>query len=160
EADGGGDLRRGLAWGAVQEDLAAAQGEGVGGAQALAQGLPLGVSQGPDEQWCFHPVSIAAQLQSQRQLLDPALGRGADSFRGQLRPGWRSDRCKRSATRVNTNSGDPRPLPRALRRKTGGERLPVSLRWGGVTPRLQSIRPACRLPRTNRTTPALRLNSG
>ena len=75
EADGGGDLRRGLAWGAVQEDLAAAQGEGVGGAQALAQGLPLGVSQGPDEQWCFHPVSIAAQLQSQRQLLDPALNR-------------------------------------------------------------------------------------
>ena len=74
EADGSGNLRRGQPGGAVQENLTAPEGEGVVGAQALAQGLSLGVSQGPDEEWGFHPVKIEAQLRSQRQLLDPALG--------------------------------------------------------------------------------------
>jgi hypothetical protein len=51
-----GDLRRPQAVGAGQEHLAAAQGEGVGGAEAGAQGGPLVIGQRSDEQGRVHPA--------------------------------------------------------------------------------------------------------
>ena len=53
-AEGGSDLGGSLTAVAVQQDLAAAQGKGIGGAEALTKGGPLGSSQGPDEQRWFH----------------------------------------------------------------------------------------------------------
>ena len=44
------------ALGAGQEDLAAAEGEGVGGAEAGPQGGPLLVGQGSDEEGWLHPA--------------------------------------------------------------------------------------------------------
>src|SRR5262249_6193053 len=53
-AGGGGGLGGTLPLGAGQQDLATAQGEGVGGAQALTKGVALGFGQGPQEQRWFH----------------------------------------------------------------------------------------------------------
>jgi hypothetical protein len=52
--EGSGDLGRSLAPGAVQKNLAAAQGEGVSGAQPTLKGGPLGGGQSSDKQWGFH----------------------------------------------------------------------------------------------------------
>jgi hypothetical protein len=53
-AQGGGDSGGALALVAGQEDLAAAQGEGVGAAQALSQGAAFRSGQGSDKQRWFH----------------------------------------------------------------------------------------------------------
>jgi hypothetical protein len=53
-AEGSGDPGGALAPVAVQHDLAAAQGEGVGRAEALPEGGTLGFGQRPDEQRRFH----------------------------------------------------------------------------------------------------------
>jgi hypothetical protein len=50
----GGDPRGALAPIAGEQDLAAAQGEGVGGVQPPAEGLTLGVGQRPDKKRWFH----------------------------------------------------------------------------------------------------------
>jgi hypothetical protein len=51
-----GDLRGPQAVGAGQEDLAAAEREGVGGAEACPQGGPLILGQMSDEEGRVHPV--------------------------------------------------------------------------------------------------------
>src|SRR5690606_22202213 len=53
-AQGGGDPGGPLAPVAGEEDLAAAQGEGVARAQPLAQRGPFGDRKSADEQWWFH----------------------------------------------------------------------------------------------------------
>jgi hypothetical protein len=53
-AESGGDPGGALPLGAGQRDSAAAQGGGVGGAQALTEGGALGAGQGPHEQRWFH----------------------------------------------------------------------------------------------------------
>ena len=62
-AEGGGDLRGPLSLVAGQQDLAAAEGEGVGGAKALPEGGPLGLGQRPDEQGWFHTSFYAPDAQ-------------------------------------------------------------------------------------------------
>lgn len=53
-AQPGSDPGRALALDAGQEDLAAAQSEGAGRAEAVTQGRLLGVGQRLNKQWCFH----------------------------------------------------------------------------------------------------------
>jgi hypothetical protein len=49
-----GDVPKGLALVAGEQDLAAAQGEGVGGAKAGAQGGTLRGGEGTDKEWWMH----------------------------------------------------------------------------------------------------------
>jgi hypothetical protein len=58
-AQGGGDMGGTLTLVAGQEDLAAAQGEGIRRAEALLEGQPLGFGLRPDEQRWF-PTSFYA----------------------------------------------------------------------------------------------------
>jgi hypothetical protein len=61
-AQGGSDAGGTLALIAGQKDLTAAQGKGVGGAQALTQGHALGFGQRPDEQRRFHTSFYAPDI--------------------------------------------------------------------------------------------------
>src|SRR5206468_2012290 len=60
-AEGGGDLGRPPPLGALQEDLTAAQSEGIRRAQSGLQGVPLGSSEGADEKGWFHSCRIASR---------------------------------------------------------------------------------------------------
>lgn len=53
-AEGGSDPGGALPVVAGQEDLAATQGEGIGGAESTPEGGTLCFGQGPDEQGWFH----------------------------------------------------------------------------------------------------------
>jgi hypothetical protein len=61
-AQGGGNAGGTLALVAGEEDLATAQGKGVGRAEALSKGQALGVGQRPNEKRWFHTSFYAPDI--------------------------------------------------------------------------------------------------